>query len=149
MAKERHKIIPASYILLIKDNKVLMQRRFNTGYEDGKYSLPAGHVEKGETFNQAIIRESKEEVGIEINPEHLKIIHVMQRDSGTKENNERIDVFLVAEKWGGEIKNMEPEKCDDLSWFKLDNIPENTIPYVRQAINCIINKQFFSEHGWN
>ena len=46
MAKERNKIIPASYAVLIKDNKVLLVRRFNTGYEDGKYSLPAGHVEK-------------------------------------------------------------------------------------------------------
>ena len=56
MIKERHKIIPASYLVLIKNNKILLQIRFNTGYEDGKYSRVAGHVDKGETFTEAIIR---------------------------------------------------------------------------------------------
>jgi len=64
MIKERYKITPASYLVLIEDNKILLQRRFNTGYEDGKYSLVAGHVDEGETFTEAIIREVKEEAGI-------------------------------------------------------------------------------------
>ena len=98
MGKERHQNIPASYLVLIKDNKVLLQRRFNTGYQDGKYSMVAGHVDKGETFTEAIIRETKEEAGIELKPENLKVAHVMHRDSGTNENNERVDVFFVADK---------------------------------------------------
>ena len=39
MAKERHKIVPASYLVLIKDSKILLSRRVNTGYEDGKYPM--------------------------------------------------------------------------------------------------------------
>jgi hypothetical protein len=62
--------------------------------------------------------------------------------------NERVDAFFTADKWEGEIKKMEPNKCEDLGWFDLENLPENTIPYVKQAINCIINKQFYSEFGW-
>ncbi len=149
MAKERHKIIPASYLVLIKDNKILLQRRFNTGYEDGKYSMIAGHVDKGETYTKCVIREVKEEAGILLKPEDLKVIHIMHRNSGTKENNERVDVFFIAEKWDGEIKNKEPYKCDDLSWFDLNNLPENVIPYIKQAIGCIKNKIFYSEHGWD
>ncbi|MBA4319541.1 MAG: NUDIX hydrolase [Flavobacterium sp.] len=149
MEKERHKIVPASYLVLIKDNKILLQRRFNTGYEDGKYSMIAGHVDKGETFIQCIVREVKEEAGISLNPENLKVVHLMHRNSGTEENNERVDVFLIAEKWDGEIENKEPHKCDDLSWFDLDNLPSNIIPYIKQAIDCIKNKVFYSEHGWH
>jgi len=59
-----------------------------------------------------------------------------------------IYVFFNTEKWAGEIKNMEPEKCDDLSWFDLNNLPENVIPYIRQALDCINKKIFYSELGW-
>lgn len=61
---ERHSNIPAAYLTLFRDNKVLLLRRCNTGYEDGNYSMVAGHVDQGETFTQAIIRESNEEAGI-------------------------------------------------------------------------------------
>jgi hypothetical protein len=43
---------------------------------------------------------------------------------------------------------MEPHKCDDLRWFELNKLPENIIPYVKQAIDNIRNKKFYSEYGW-
>lgn len=146
--QKRHQNIPASYLTLMKDNKVLLLRRFNTGYEDGNYSMIAGHVDKGETFTQCIIREAEEEAGIFLKPEDLKVAHVMHRNSRTTENNERVDVFFVTRQWQGEPQNKEPHKCDDLSWFKLDNLPSNTIPYIRQALEGIKNRIYYSEHGW-
>lgn len=148
MKKERHKIVPASYLVLKRGNEILLQRRFNTGYEDGKYSMVAGHVEKEETFTNAIIREAKEEIGINLESENLKIVHVMHRNSGT-ENSNRIDIFFISEKWTGKIENKETDKCDDLSWFDLDNIPENAILYIKQAVGCIKNNIFYSECGYN
>ena len=148
MAKERHKIVPASYLVLIKENKILLLRRFNTGYEDGNYSMIAGHVDQDESFTQCIVREAKEEAGITIKPEDLKIIHIMQRITDEEQNNERIDLFFAIEKWEGDIENKEPHKCDDLSWFDLDKTPDNTIPYIKSAIENIKNKIFYSENGW-
>ena len=58
-------------LVLIEDNKVLMMKRQNTGYMDGMYALVAGHVEVGESFKAAIIREAKEEVGITLKEENL------------------------------------------------------------------------------
>jgi 8-oxo-dGTP diphosphatase len=43
--------IPASYLFLERDNRILLLRRSNTGYEDGNYSLIAGHVEANESFS--------------------------------------------------------------------------------------------------
>ena len=146
--QKRHKIIPASYLCLIKDNQILLLRRFNTGYEDGNYSMIAGHVEPNETFTQCIIREAEEEAGILLKPEDLEVVHVMHRNSGTSYDNERVDVFFTAKKWSGQITNKEPHKCDDLSWFDLDKLPENIIPYIKQAINAIKDKVYYSEHGW-
>lgn len=148
MKKKSHHNIPASYLTLLKDNQILLLRRANTGYEDGKYSMVAGHVDPGEHFTNCIIREAEEEAGIKLKTEDLKVVHVMHRDSGMQENNERVDVFFIAQKWEGEIINREPHKCDDLSWFDLDEIPENVIPYIKQAIDCIREGEFYSEHGW-
>jgi 8-oxo-dGTP pyrophosphatase MutT (NUDIX family) len=149
MPKTRHQNVPASYLTLFKDNQILLLRRFNTGYEDGNYSMIAGHVDAGETFTHCIIREAEEEAGITVKPDDLKVVHVMHRNSGEDVDSERVDVFFIADKWQGEIINKEPHKCDDLSWFDLDNLPENVIPYIRQVIDGINNKTFYSEHGWD
>jgi 8-oxo-dGTP pyrophosphatase MutT (NUDIX family) len=132
----------------LREDKILLLRRYNTGYEDGKYSLVAGHVDSGETFTECIVREAKEEAGITLDPKDLNVAHVMHRNSNTPENSERVDVFFVAEKWGSEITNKEPYKCDDLSWFDRDTLPENTIPHIRRAVENIRNKVFYSEYGW-
>ncbi len=147
MPKERFKIIPVSHLILIKDNKILLSRRFNTGYEDGNYSVVAGHLDGNETFTQAMIREAKEEAGIDIVAEDLEVIHVMHRKS-PPETNERIDLFLKASKWKGEPKIMEPDKCDDLKWFPIDDLPANIVPYIKHAILNIKKEIFYSEFGW-
>jgi 8-oxo-dGTP diphosphatase len=151
MAKERFKITPASYLVLIKDGAILLARRFNTGYEDGNYSLPAGHLDGGETFRQAMAREAKEEIGIVIDPNALQVVHVMHRlvvfeDIGVRE---RIDVFIKADKWDGEVKNMEPHKCDDLHWFPINELPQNTIHHVKHALECIQKNIVYSEFGFD
>lgn len=146
--RNRHGNVPASYLVLIKDNRVLLLERANTGYEDGNYSMIAGHVESGETFTQCIVREAREEAGIELQPQDLQVVHVMHRNSGTAENNERVDVFFTARRWGGQIINREPEKCGEMSWFPLDELPPNVIPYIRQALDSIANGVFYSEYGW-
>ena len=150
MSKERFKITPASYLVLVKDGSILLSRRFNTGYEDGNYSLPAGHLDGGETFRQAIDREAREEIGIVLDSKDLHVVHVMHRmvvfeDVGARE---RIDVYIKADKWNGEIKNMEPQKCDDLRWFPLNELPINTIPYVKHALACIQQNIIYSEFGF-
>ena len=146
MPQERHRIIPAAYVILRRGNEILMQRRLNTGYEDGNYGLVSGHVEK-ESYVAGIIREAKEEVGIDLKPEYLSMVHLMHR-RGESDENIIGDVFFVAEKWDGKIKNMEPAKCDDLSWFSMDNLPENTIPYIREALKYVDESVLYSEYDW-
>lgn len=138
--------IPASYLILLKDNQVLLMRRQNTGYEDNNYCFIAGHVEPNETFTEAAIREGKEEVGVILKPEDVKVVHVMHRKS--HDGSERVNVFFLAQKWEGEPKNLEPEKCDDLAWFALGNLPQNTIPYISLVLKYMRKKVFYSEYGW-
>ncbi len=140
----RFKLIVAAYLILIEDGKILLQRRQNTGYADGNYSLPAGHLEDNESITQALVREIKEEIDLDLKAEDVELVHTMHR----RENDIRIDLFFITQKYQGKPKNAEPEKCDDLSWFPLDSLPKNTVPYVKQAIESYLAKEIFSERGW-
>jgi len=134
----------AIHLFFFRDGRVLLLRRFNTGWEDGKYSIPAGHVDVNESVTEATIREAREEVGISLRSEDIEVVHVMHR----KAEEERIDFFLVVKRWTGEITNQEPHKCDDLTWYPLTSLPSNVIPYVRQGLENYQNGILFSEFGW-
>lgn len=142
MTKERFKLIASVYLVLIKDNKILLSRRYKTGYFDGSYSFPAGHLDGNETLKQGMIREVKEEINVILNPSDLELVHVMNRKMP---NNERMDFFFTTKKWQGEPKIMEIDKCDDLSWFELNNLPQNIIPYIKQVIDSYLNNIIYSE----
>lgn len=85
MPKNYHTNIPASYLILIKDNKILLLRRANTGFKDGFYSMVAGHVDPGETFTDCIIREAQEEAGITLTIQDISVMHMMHRKSSQYE----------------------------------------------------------------
>lgn len=145
MPKDRFKLVTVSHLFLVRDGNILLLQRQNTGYEDGNYSVPAGHKDADETVTQAMIREAKEEAGIIVRPQDLKVVHVMNR----KSDHEEIDFFLYANQWEGEPKNMEPEKCGDLSWFPLAELPENVILYIRAAISSWQQGIYYSEFGYD
>lgn len=138
--------VPVSvHLMLIKDNRILLMRRKNTGFADGFYSMPAGKLEPKESVKDAVIREVKEEINIDIKNETLKAVQVMNRNGIDRE---RIDYFFTIDRWNGKIKNNEPNKCDDLKWFDIHNLPENIIPYIKEAINNYNKKINFSLFGW-
>jgi 8-oxo-dGTP pyrophosphatase MutT (NUDIX family) len=143
---ERFRAVVAVHLLLVADGTVLLLRRANTGYEDGNYSVPAGHLDGGETVTSAAIREAREETGMDLRPANLEHGLVMHRKAG---DQERIDFFLRVSGWTDEPKNCEPDKCDELSWHRLDSLPENTVPYVRAGIDAWRQGKRYLEHGWD
>ncbi len=142
---QRFTLIAAAHLFLMRDDKVLLSRRFNTGYEDGNYSVVAGHLDGDEEVKAAMIREAREEVGIELASEDVQVVGVMHR----KSSEERVDFFLTAARWSGELRICEPDKCDDLTWCGLDDLPENIVPYVRRALENYRADRWFDSFGWN
>jgi 8-oxo-dGTP pyrophosphatase MutT (NUDIX family) len=136
----------AVHLFLTRDDHILLLRRFNTGYEDGNYSVVAGHLDGGETVLEATRREAREEAGIDLDPASISVVQVMHRLSSDREY---IDFFIAADRWTGEVANREPEKCDELRWFPLDALPSNTIPYVALAIAAWRGGTPFTSFGWN
>lgn len=144
MPVQRFTLPVAVHIFLVRDGRVLLLRRHNTGYEDGNYSVIAGHLDGGEEVIQAAIREAREEAGISLVPRDIALVGVMHQQSDI----EYIDFFVTASHWEGEIVNAEPQKCDDLSWHPLGHLPENVIPYVRRALDNYRAGRWFDSYGW-
>ena len=144
--KQQFSLLCAVHLFLVKGNKILLLRRFNTGYEDGNFSLIAGHINGGETIQAAMIREAREEAGISIDPANLEIVLAMHRR--VSDGHERIDYFLRCENWQGDVKNLEPHKCDLLEWFDIHNLPRNIIPYVAKAIGSYLKGINFDSFGF-
>lgn len=145
----RFRLVAAVHLFLVRDGTVLLLRRANTGYEDGRYSVIAGHLDGDETVHAAAIREAREEAGIAIAPAHLTVVGVMQRRATAPGDDERIDFFLVASVWDGTVVNAEPDKCDDLAWYPLDRLPDNVVPYVRRALANYREGVWFDTLGWD
>ena len=130
------------HLFFFRENQILLLRRFNTGFRDGEYTVPAGHIDGGEDIMEAAVREAKEEAGVDVAVGGLTFSTVMHRI----EDEERVDFFFEAHAWAGEAFNAEPEKCDDLRWFDLSHLPENTVPYVRQALRNHFDRIPFAEY---
>lgn len=141
----RFTLVSAVHLLLLRDGQLLLSRRFQTGYQDGNYSLPAGHVDADESCLQALLRETHEEIGLQLSATDLHFAHVVHRF----EDRESLDFFFTCHNWSGEPQNMEPHKCDQLLWTPIQNLPENTVPYIRHTITCYLQGQKYSELGFN
>ncbi len=144
---EKFKAVPAVYLVMERNEQALFMHRYQTGYQDGKYMLPGGGIERGEPPTEATVREAREELGIEIAPENLQLIHIMYR-APHDETGERVDFFFRTQTWNGEPTIREPNKCDGLEWFPLNGIPNNVPPYVRGALKNAQEHIIYSEVDW-
>ncbi|HOY46726.1 MAG TPA: NUDIX domain-containing protein [Candidatus Dojkabacteria bacterium] len=138
---ERLKVKVAVYMILLnKDGRVLFGRRSNTGWQDGKLSLPSGHVDPGELPTESAIRELEEEVDIAIKPEQIQIKHIAYR----KDNY--IDFYFLVRDWAGNPIIMEPSKCSELVWVDINITKDEFAPNVLLATKKALNGQgIFSE----
>jgi len=144
MATERFKIPVYVSVILQKDDQVLLMKRSKSIINGGKYAFPGGGVEKGETVTAATVREALEEIGVVIEVKDLQFVHVNHVNT---EQGVYVSFFFTATKWIGLPEVKEPEKCDGLSWFSLNDLPQEILPVHRYAL-LQIHHRFFTEYGW-
>lgn len=147
MTQERFKVGPYVALILRKDNHILLIRRYKTGCDDGFYACAGGGVDGNEPITYACIREAQEEIGITLQREHLRVVHVLH----SRHNNEKetVGFFIQATEWTGTPQNMEPHKHDDVCWFALNDLPQNIVPGLKHVLEKIKKDIFFSEFGWD
>ncbi|MEV5649794.1 NUDIX domain-containing protein [Nocardia sp. NPDC052254] len=141
---QRHKVTGDVHLVLRRGSDVLFGQRQNTGFEDGAWHLPSGHLEADESVIHALIREAEEEIGITIKPEDVHFAHIMHNSS----SGGRMAFFFTVRAWQGDPENREPEKCTELQWVSADTMPEHMIDYCREAMAHIAHSRPFSAYGW-
>ena len=126
-------------LLPIKKNKIFLIKRANTGWEDGKWSIPGGRVEIGDSIMESAIRELKEEVAIEIKKQDLELVHVEYI------KDKFINFFFSFTPNNTNIIPQEEDKVSDYGWFDLNNLPEPITANGHKILEAIKANKLFSE----
>lgn len=143
---DRYRVVPAAYVVLLRagadgTDEVLLQLRTGTGYMDDHWACgAAGHVEAGESVLDAAVRETREELGLDLSPADLRSLTAMHRTGGTGlAIDERVDFFLACRRWTGEPSRRET-KAADLRWVRLDaldTLPGPVVPHERHVLDAL------------
>ncbi len=132
----------AVHMIICKDNKILVQKRKGSKLWPGYYALPAGHIDKGENQYDALIREAQEELGIVINLKKIINSYVVLRRNYFKINGKvlepYIDYYFEIEEYEGIPKIIEEDRCDELIWVDINNLPE---PFINYEGDFLENKK--------
>ena len=132
----RSLLVAASYVVLRRDDEVLLQLRRDTGYMDGFWASLAGHVDPYESAQQAAVREAREEAGVTIDAGDLRGLTTLHRvEVGGPPVEQRCDFFFEVTRWGGEPTVLEPGKCAAMRWFGLDALPADVVPHERLVLD--------------
>ncbi len=149
MEKLRPKVGNGIYILNSK-NQVLMMKE--TRAESGTtWCPPGGHLEMGEEFLDWVKREAKEEVNLDIIDAELWAVN----NNIFLPAGHYLNLDFLVKSYTGEPKIMEPEKCSEIGWFDLNNLPKPLLgaPETFFANNppclCRSGKKFKDCHGKN
>jgi 8-oxo-dGTP pyrophosphatase MutT (NUDIX family) len=142
---ERYKTCLDLHIILIRDGQILLGQRQNTGFADGAWHLPSGHLDPAESATAGAAREAAEEIGVTIDPVRLRLAHLMHH----RTDDARTALFFETADWTGEVTNQEPDKCAGWQWFSLDALPDEMIPYATEALAHYRKGTLYSERGWS
>jgi 8-oxo-dGTP pyrophosphatase MutT (NUDIX family) len=118
-----------------------MVLRAGTGYMDDHWALVAGHVESGESCEQAAAREALEEVGVRMDPADLEPLTAMHRSSSMDAVDQRVDFFFACRRWVGEPQLVEPDKAAALGWFSLSGLPDPVVPHELRVLRALAQGQ--------
>ena len=108
---------------------------------------PSGHLEEGENILDAGIRETKEETGITLDPDTLRLVlSIHQRNPAS--THTRIGFAFEPDHWDGQPVIGEPVKCSQLLWANPGNLPPDTVEYTAAIIRAVQHGATFALNGW-
>lgn len=128
-----------SVAAIIRDERgrLLLQRRAS----DGRWSLPAGAIDPGETPGQALVREVLEETGFVVEPVTLLGVYSGERFRHTYDNGDRVEYMVAVYACriiGGELGG-DPRETLELQWFDRDERPQLVLPYPESLFDGAVD----------
>ncbi len=127
-------------IIVNKEGKILVGKR--KGGHAPYYSVPGGHLEMGESFEQAAEKEVMEETGIQIkNPQVIGVTNNLR--TFDLEGIHFVSVILLVKDFEGTPKTMEPNKCESWEWVDPLNLPQPHFDASEYGIECYLKNKFY------
>ncbi len=130
--------------LVIKDNKILLGLRIGNRGGSGNWGLVGGKAICGESIEETMQRELKEEANLDVKLEDMKVVNLFTTQSSESILFYQIGVLIL--NYSGELKNMEPQKCGELKFFDLDALPENLFLGTKGNIELFKKKEFYNSN---
>jgi ADP-ribose pyrophosphatase YjhB (NUDIX family) len=134
--QHRRRVVVDVILLLMRNGRILLRERANTGYGDGAYEPPTGQLTDRETIVETAIRVASAEAGFAIRAENVSLAHVMHDVSGSG----RIAFFLTVSGWQGE------HIPSGARWFPVGNLPTNMLDRSRVALRNYAEGMRFSTY---
>ena len=146
--QHRRTVVVDVILLLMRNGRILLRERANTGYGDGAYEPPTGQLADRETIVETAIRVASAEAGIAIRAENVSLAHVMHDVSGSG----RIAFFLTVSGWQGDSAppgGLAPALASTAPaarWFPVGNLPTNMLDRSRVALRNYAEGMRFSTY---
>ncbi|MEX3099735.1 MULTISPECIES: NUDIX domain-containing protein [unclassified Streptomyces] len=135
-----------THVILRDGAKILFSQRGGP-YGRGRWHMPSGKLDQGESLTDGAARELYEETGVSVDPAHLRLVHTVHHRQDAR--TERIGFFFEATEWEGQPVNKEPEKCLALEWFTVHDLPDDIIEYPEAGLRGYLDgRSPLAEHGW-
>ncbi|BBB01935.1 putative MutT family protein [Actinacidiphila reveromycinica] len=133
------------HVLVRSGDRVLLLRRSDQLPGGGRWQLPGGHLEEGESVPAAAARELAEETGLFVQEADLRFVHATHYR--TSMGAGRLALFFLAGHCTGSVRNLEPDRCRETGFFAMDDLPSGLLPDTARALAA--GGDAFSTAGWD
>lgn len=113
------------------DGRILLGRRSGVDYADGLWGLPGGHAAVDETWADAAVRETEEEVGVRVSVSDLVPLGVTRYLDGDVHG---VDAFFETTSWVGDPRAVS--ECSEVGWFAVDDLPPDVLPWLPPVLHA-------------
>ncbi|MCK9920639.1 NUDIX domain-containing protein [Frankia sp. AgPm24] len=132
--------------LVLREDRLLLTLRAGEIYGADWWALPSGRVEPGEDVVSALVRELDEELALTIDEADVTFTAVTHAQP--PDHEARIGFGFAVRRFTGEPTIREPDRCADLRWCPLGELPTRTMPYTGEMIRLYQQATTFSRFNW-